>query len=31
MASVVKELVESMAPQVRLSTWGPEDLVLAQP
>ncbi len=31
MASVVKELVESMSPKVRLSSWGPEDLVLAQP
>jgi hypothetical protein len=31
MASVVKELVESMAPQIRLSAWGPEDLVLAEP
>jgi hypothetical protein len=31
MASIVKELVESMNPEIRLSSWGPKDLVLAQP
>ena len=31
MASIVKELVESMDPKIRLSAWGPGDLVLAQP
>lgn len=31
MASIAKELVENMAPGIRLSEWGPSDLVLAQP